>query len=617
MLRKCLVFLLFTTLCYAQNPKLIGYPPQTIMGFRGLDTRTSAPLLQDGRASDLKNVKLSRSFDLEKRRGYDPVDDTLDDLDIDSPAINGIFYMEYSNGNERIYAFVGKKLKYDSGTAWTEVTDSPEGHKVTGITTGKNNQWQCISALDYAVCTNDTDLPLKIDSTPEYSDLDLSDLSDAVTKVKTVIWYKNYLVLGNTVEAGTEYPTRARWSNVGTIQSWTDEDYIDIGALAGDEIVGFAELYGDLYAFLRNSIYKASFVGGDDVFTVNKVIENIGSIARDSIQTILLEDNRRAIIFLDEDKRVYLFNGATITDIGWIIQPTLDNLNSSRIQYSVSTFDGDSYYLSSSTSGVTENDSIYEFQTEVGEWTKHTDINANAFGQIKDSSVVKTYFGNYDAHVYWLDNPDYTSDGGDGTGYVGVVESVGTVNTRTITGAQFIKDSTPGFSTTQLTGCLFKITSGTGAGEEQVIVYNTSTGVAVATAFTTTPTTTSNYSIGAIDAAYTTKWYDFGDSPRLKNFRKLFLWGEESTGDEVIVSYSVDFGSTLGSEAKNLSPSTSSLWDSALWDIGVWGTTGDKFYTTLLSGYGRMIEYKFENADINENFHLYGFHMLADVMDVE
>ena len=577
------------------------------MGFRGLDTRSTAPSIQDGRATDLNNVKLSSAFDLQKRAGKDTINNTLDDLDIDSPAITGIFDSKFSDGSSKTLVFVGSKLKYDNSGTWTTVSGTAT------ITTGQNNQWQCIMALDSAVCTNDTDVPIKVNSTPTKSVLNVSDLSDTLTKVKTLTWFRNYLIFGNTLENSVERPTRFRWSNVGTIETYTNDDFSDISTFAGDEIIGFAELYSDIYIFLKKSIWRASLTGGDEVFVFSKVIDGIGAVSRDSIQVVQLFDNRSAVIFTDDRKKVLMFDGSSITDIGSIIQPTLDNLNESRLQYSVSTFDGKSYLLSASTSGITTNDILLEFQTEIFEWTKHDTVDANAIAQVQETDLkIKSYVGNYNAFVYWLDNPELENDV---DGATGIIDSVGTLDTDTITGAQVIVDSA--LTAGDYTGAVIKITSGTGAAQERVIAQSDSTSVTVTAAFTTTPDSTSIYSIGAIEADYQSKWYDLGDSAREKTFLGLLFWAEEASSDEATIGYAIDFDTTLDSETKSLAPTSSSLWDTALWDVGTWGTTGNKIYTTKSSGLGNFISYEFSNDDIDESFHIYGFNILAVAGDIK
>jgi len=616
MFRKTLVaFLLLTTSVFAaDNPRMISYPPQKIMGFRGLDTTSNAPLLQDGRAINLQNVKLSTAFDLQKRNGTNTInDETLDDLDLSSPAITGLFDAEFSDGTQWPIAFVGNKIKYDSATIGGQVDWLEIGYSwvTPTITAGQDNTFQCIMALDTAICTNDTDVPIEIAVTPAKTALDVSDLSDTLTKAKTLAWFRNYLIFANTVENATERPTRFRWSNVGTTESYTDDDFNDLSELGGDEITGLVELYGNLYVFLKKSIYKVTLVGGDDVFNFDKVVDNVGAISRDSIQTVRLPNNQFGIIFLDERKKVYLFTGLIAQDVGEIIQPTLDNLSAGRLDNAVSSYDGKSYYLAASDGSASTNDLLLEYQVEINEWTKHTDINANSMAQVIDSSVRKTYYGNYESIVYWLDDPDKTNDV---DGAQGIVDSTGIEDTTTITGAQVIIDAD--LTSGVYTGAIIKITSGTAVDEEQVIVAFSSTSLTVATAFSTTPDTTSNYEIGAIDSSYQTKWYDMGDSPRKKVFKEFFFWAKEQSNSTATISQAQDFGVVLDSSSVSLAPGSSSLWDTAIWDLGTWGTTGDKLYRFKLKGVGRVISLTFENSSIDEGFTIYGYNILADALDI-
>ena len=369
-MKKLIVILMFLAApVFAEDiPRLVTYPPQQIMGFRGLDTKSKAPNIEDGRSPDLLNVTLSSSLNLRKRYGYDTVNNaTLDDYDISEVAITGLFDSEYSNGNSWTYAFVGKKLKYDNSGTWTAV---PNWWEAPTITSGANYQWQCDMALDYAICNNGTDLPMKINNTPVKSLLDVSDLTDALTTVGTQIWFRNYLIFGNTTEAATARPTRFRWSNVGTIETWGDDNFVDIASLNGDEILAFKELYGELYIIMRKSIWKASLVGGNDVFVFVKMIDGIGTIAKNSVQVVNFPGNKLGIVFLSEDKKIYLFNGITVLDIGSIIQPTLDDLSASRLQYATAIFDGEHYLLSVTDGSASKNDTVYVYNTDIQEMVK-------------------------------------------------------------------------------------------------------------------------------------------------------------------------------------------------------------------------------------------------------
>ena len=59
-----------------------------------------------------------------------------------------------------------------------------------------------------------------------------------------------------------------------------------------------------------------------------------------------------------------------------------------------------------------------------------------------------------------------------------------------------------------------------------MIADNTTTGIIVTDAFSTTPDTTTTYEVGAIDSFYETKWYDMGDPTRLKHFGEVFFWAD-------------------------------------------------------------------------------------------
>ena len=594
---------------------LVAYPPNSLMGFRGLDTRSKAPNLEDMRAVDLQNVKLSAALNLQKRKGYSVVRDTLDDGPLTSPAITGIFDAEYSNGTSWTYAFVGNKLKYDNGTTWTEIDNVS---KAPTITSGQDNQFQCLMALDSAICTNDVDNVVKISSTPNKAPLAFTGLSETMGHVKTMIYYRNYLILGNTHEGSTERPTRFRWSDVGTIETWQDDNFVDLSTFAGDEIIGFAELYGELYIFLKKSIWKASLVGGNDVFVFRKMVDGIGAISRDSIRLVQFSGDRTAVIFLDDRKKVLMYDGTSVSDIGAIIQDTsegFDGISPSRLQYSTSTFDGKSYFLSTTASGGSSNSIVFEFQTEIFEWTKHTNINANAFAQVKEATaVIKTYFGDYGAVVYWMDDTDLS--GCDVDCGSGIIDSVGTSSAvGSFTGLQMILDSA--LTSGEFKGALLTITSGTGAGESRVIYTDLNTGVVVVSAFTTTPDSTSVYSIGGIEAHYYAKHFDLGYAQKEKQFLGMLLFASEDTSDEVTVAHAVDFGSNLDSETVSLAPSGSSLWDEALWDAGTWGTSGNKIYTVKFSGFGNFIQPKFSNDGLDEDFDLFGYNLLGIITDTK
>lgn len=580
-----------------------SYPPQGSMAFRGLDDKSSPTQLADGRASALQNVKFTTTYALTKRDGYDLINDSFLDLaDEDFAGITGIYYNKFSNAVEARVATCGKRLWRDSSSAWSLL------HGAT-ITAGNNYQFVWTTALDNIIGTNDVDVPIKISNVPALSILDVSDLTDTLTKAKCLIWFKNYLIFGNTVEATTERPTRFRWSNVGTIETYTDDDFIDIAALGGQEIEAFGVLYDSLYIFLTDSIWKVSLVGGDEIFVVSEVSRRIGCIAKNSIQNIELSNGQKGLAFLSRDKSINFFNGINIINLSLLIDTTMNSLSIGRLPYCVSAYDGSSAYWAVTISGTTNN-LLLDFNTDIDEWTKHTDINANAMAKVIHSdSTEQIYFGNYDSAVYLIENSSLDSDV---AGETGTVDAVDIYTTNSASGLQILYDASANL--TDVTGATVKITAGSGLGEEKVIVYTTGTGIVVDSNFTTTPTATSTYEIGAIDAYYTTKWYDLGVAPRRKLLKELFLWTKEIGDMNCDVSYYVDFSGIIATQSVNLSGG-GATWGSSKWGEAVWSGSDALFKRVKLKAPARYLKFKFAEDDIDETFQIYSWSVLFEEGD--
>ena len=608
MIRYLLLFLLVSNFAFAE--KINVYPPDKILKFRGLDDTSSLLSVQDERASAIQNVKLSLSSALQKRKGYNLVNDRINEVvsSENFPAITGLFYAKLSSGSEFRLVIGGRRIYKDVTGTWTDITTP------ISITYDKNNQFVWVTALDTIVFSNDTDPPFKWTGTGNAADLDVTDLSDTLTKTKTLAWFKNYLIFGNTLENSTERPTRFRWSNVGTVETFSDDDFIDIAALGGQEINGLIELYDNLYILMTDSIWKATLVGGDEIFVISKVVDDIGCIAKNSIQTINLMNQRKGIVFLAKDKKVYFFDGSTLGDITTLITGAMGDLRADRLQYAVSADTGKSYLLAVTTGNSnTSNNLLLEFQYEMGEWTKHTQIDANAMAKVVDSdSLSQIYYGNYDSFVYVTD----TILNNDITGQTDGVSSIETADLSdgTATGLTVIvTDTAIDYSAT---GAIVSITSGTGVSEEKVIITHDSTSLVVDSAFTATPTSSSIFSIGAVDAFYTTKWFDLSEPSRIKHIGDLYLWTEESSGSTLSVEESLDFASILQTENVSMA-GTGGLWGVALWNVGVWGGQEAIFTDVKLTGEGRYIKLNFKNSAIDETFNILGYNFTYRRGDVQ
>ena len=608
-------WLLSLLLCvgvWAEEPTV--FPQGGSNGFLGLDDTSAPTQVQDGRATDLQNVKLDISKGLRQRDGYSVVGDTLDvgggelgtGIDEDECPITGLYYTKFSSGTERIVATCGSRFYYLNGSTW----DTVSGITVAQ-TAGQNNQFVWATALDEIVGTNNVNPPIRYNGTT-LDTVNFSSLTSTSrpTTAKTVAFFKNFLIFGNTTENSVARKTRFRWSNVGTSGTWTDADYVDIGALGGQEINAMAELYDNLYVFLTDSIYRISFVAGADTFQVSKVTDDIGSIAKNSVQSITLTNAQNGLVFLDKDKKVYFFNGITVQDISTLMTSTMGGLSASRLQYAVSTDTNTDYYLCATNGAVGVNNLCLDLQYQIGEWTKHVNIPANALAHVLDNNGrEQNYFGSYEGFVYEMEDDDLIDDVGTATGLITVVNRI---DTATASGLQVIYTSGQTYTVGSLAGAPIEITAGPGIGEILTLNGNTTTGLIVTDNFVTSPTVASSFEVGAIDSFYTTKWYDFGQAARLKHFGELYFWGrDEPTASGITVSYATDFNADIESQTISLDSTTGdAIWGSAVWGVSLWGSQNDVFRQVKLDSQGRYFRVKWAEDDPSQSFKLYGFNVL-------
>ena len=612
-------WLLLSSPAWAQD--FTVYPEDGSQEFLGLDDTSAPTAVQDGRATDLQNVKLDISKSLQKRFGYSVVGDTLDvgsvgqAADEDECVVTGLYHTRFSSGTERNIATCGSRFSFLNGSDWQTVS----GPTVVQ-TAGQNNQFVWTTALDEIIGTNGVDVPIRYNGT-SLNQLSLTSLSSAnrPSRAKTLAFFKNFLILANTTEGGVAYPTRFRWSHVGSTSTWSDDDYVDIDALGGQEINCLAELYDNLIVGLTDSLYRISFVAGADTFQVSKITDDIGCIAKNSMQSITLTNAQNGLVFLDKDRKVYFFNGVAVQDISTLITQAMAGFSTSRLQYAVSADTNTSYYLCLTASGGSANNRCLEFQYQIGEWTRHTQIPTNALAHVLDNNGRdQVYAGSYDAFVYQLDDSSLTNDVATET-ITGIITVVNTINTATASGLQVIYTSNGNYTAGTLEGAPITLTAGAGSGETNVIYDTTTTGIIVVDDFTTTPNVTTSFEIGAINASYTTKWYDLGQPARIKHLWKMNFWAQdEPTASGIDVTYATDFSSDIATQTVSLDSVTSdALWGSAVWGVSLWGGgSNDVFREVKTDGKGRYLRVRWDEDDPTQGFTLYNFQVLTRPGDV-
>lgn len=245
-----------------------------------------------------------------------------------SPSVTPQHIMAVNIGTARywIYATSAKTycVTYTSGAAvHTDITHATPR-------TGVVNQWTSCSLSGIPILNvgDISKVPMSWDLNPANKFVDLANWP-ASTYCKSLRAFKNYLVALNITKTTTNYPFMVKWSHPadpGAVPaSWDQTDATkDAGeydlAEGGDPIIDGMQLRGSFMIYKESSVWRMDYVGGQYVFSFNKVLGTSGAMNRNCIAEIdgfhvvltgsdvVVHDGNTASSVLDKQTRRYLFD---------------------------------------------------------------------------------------------------------------------------------------------------------------------------------------------------------------------------------------------------------------------------------------------------------------------
>lgn len=115
----------------------------------------------------------------------------------------------------------------------------------------------------------------------------------------------------------------------------------------------------------------------------------------------------------------------------------------------------------------------------------------------------------------------------------------------------------------------------------------------------------------AIDCYYYTKWFDFGDMISKKATPQVSIFYEFTTGT-MTFAYSYDFEQADSYTQTFSMAAGSSLYGSALYDTDTYAGSGGNVNPRHLTGRGKVVRFKFANANVGEDMIIDGFSVFAN-----
>ena len=242
-----------------------------------------------------------------------------------------------------------------------------------------------------------------VDSSAAFADL---AVDAPVAKYITVV--RDFVVVANTLESSTRYPTRVRWSGISDETEWTysqttQADYQDIPD--GGNIVGIRG--GEFGLVLMNkSIVRMSYIGTPFIFQFDNISRGTGCLEENSIAQY------QGITFFLSDDGFYMCDGQVVKPIGSekIDRWFFDNVDLANIKTMSAAVDPIRKLVvwNFPSSGLIRKLAIYNFKT--GRWTNadaETDYVSDASTGTVTLEQLDTISGSLDSLGQSLDSAAY------------------------------------------------------------------------------------------------------------------------------------------------------------------------------------------------------------------
>jgi len=368
----------------------------------GLVTRTSPAALSPNSASDLLNVDFDKTFGIKKRSGYAKKNSSA----LAQSNCVGLTEFVKADGTRYLVGVWDDKIyKMDSydGT-WDDITGA-----VT-LTSSATNYVSFAVLNDTLIGTNGVNAPWKWTGTGNAAALSISNF----TLAKYVFAYKSRLVFLATTETSLQ-PGRLRWSNAGTIETYSAADFLDVST-GGPVITGGALFYDDLYVSKNGhnaSLIKVYYTGNEDVPFAAITAGEVGAISNQSIAVTYLEQGGSGIAYVGVDNKFRFYDGNSDRSICESITPTLETLNQAKFNVIHACYFPKRtqlwFWVVYSTNTTKSYALVYD--TRLGAWLFNSGMAMNAACVIKDSdNEEQMVAGGYNGYLYTMDSGS-TNDG--------------------------------------------------------------------------------------------------------------------------------------------------------------------------------------------------------------
>jgi hypothetical protein len=246
-------------------------------------------------------------------KSYAPLPGLSSVVDAINERAQGAASLTENDGTQHTFVGDDTDLYLLLVTAFDEISSSTGAY-----TTATKDHWDIIQYGNRVVAVNG-----HTDNPQTYlmgTDSVFSDLGGSPPQAKHAAVINNFVMLGNIDASGTVYPNRVHWSAIDNPESWptigsaaaaaVQSDRQDLPTGLSVEAITGAIGGADGAIFMRESIYRVSYVGAPLVFAFDEVERGRGTLVGKSVVNV------GPVAFFLAEQGFFAFDGSQSTPIG-------------------------------------------------------------------------------------------------------------------------------------------------------------------------------------------------------------------------------------------------------------------------------------------------------------
>lgn len=269
----------------------------------GLNFREDMASLNENETPDCMNVRILPQGGFERRKTIGNVNDT----GFTAGNMRNLWQF-LGNGVSQIIVQDGNDAAYSTGTG-TFTAINPDALATTGIMRAASmarissaNSERCYiqrNAEQVAWKWSGSAATVLAAAEGAYNENIAAPAGGRMPTARYIVSHQNFMFHGYTVEGGTTFKSRIRFSHPLEPEDYRANDFIDVGANDGDVITGLASMASVLYIFKKRSVW--ALTGYDTLtFQLQKVADGLGAVNQEAIAS-----NDSEVFFFDQAKGVF------------------------------------------------------------------------------------------------------------------------------------------------------------------------------------------------------------------------------------------------------------------------------------------------------------------------